>query len=195
MRGRTGLRITCARWESGADVLVGLCVERSLELVVGLLGIWKAGGVYVPLDPGYPAQRLAYLLEDTGAAVLLTSAGLLARLPRRRRRGCVWTANGRRWRGSRRATRPPTARPDDLAYVIYTSGSTGTPEGRDDRAWLARQPRRGDAAPLFSGPRRLRAAGVADRIRSVDLADDGPARVGRRAWRCSSPTRIARPKT
>ena len=65
----------------GPDVLVGLCLERSLELVVGLLGILKAGGAYVPLDPGYPAPRLAFMLEDTQAPVLLTQHKLLGQLP------------------------------------------------------------------------------------------------------------------
>src|SRR5262249_9500888 len=61
----------------GPEVLVGLCVERSLEMVVGLLGILKAGGAYVPLDPTYPEERLAFMLEDTGAPVLLTQDRLL----------------------------------------------------------------------------------------------------------------------
>src|SRR5450631_1264723 len=65
----------------GPDVVVGLCVERSLELVVGLLGILKAGGAYLPLDPGYPAERLAYMLADARAPVLLTQAALLVQLP------------------------------------------------------------------------------------------------------------------
>ena len=57
---------------------MGLCVERSLELVVGLLGILKAGGAYLPLDPGYPAERLAFMLRDAGAPVLVTQSGLTA---------------------------------------------------------------------------------------------------------------------
>ena len=61
--------------------MVGICVERSLEMVVGVLGILKAGGAYVPLDPDYPAPRLAFMLEDTAAPVLLTQAGLRERLP------------------------------------------------------------------------------------------------------------------
>ena len=65
----------------GPDVLVGLCLERSIELVVGMLGILKAGGAYVPLDPSYPALRLAFMLDDTQAPVLLTQAKLRERLP------------------------------------------------------------------------------------------------------------------
>ena len=64
----------------GPEVIVGLCVERSPEMVIGLLGILKAGGAYLPLDPGYPAERLAFMLQDAGAAVLLTQSGLIERL-------------------------------------------------------------------------------------------------------------------
>ena len=66
---------------------MGICVERSLEMVVGLLGILKAGGAYVPLDPSYPPERLQYMLEDAAPRVLLTQERLRERLPRRRRRG------------------------------------------------------------------------------------------------------------
>src|SRR5207244_10006023 len=65
----------------GPEVVVGLCVERSLEMLVGLLGILKAGGAYLPLDPGYPRERLAFMLSDTGAPVLVTQAALRAQLP------------------------------------------------------------------------------------------------------------------
>ena len=112
----------------GSEVLVGLCVERSFELVVGLLAIWKAGGVYVPLDPSYPAQRLAYLLEDTGAALLLTSAGLLSRLPRAARRLCL-DSDWEKVAPQPSSNPAAAARPSDLAYVIHTSGSTGAPKG------------------------------------------------------------------
>src|SRR5262249_41786985 len=65
----------------GPEVVVGLCVERSLELVVGLLGILKAGGAYLPLDPSYPAERLAFMLDDAAAPVLVTHSALFDRLP------------------------------------------------------------------------------------------------------------------
>src|SRR4029078_7970071 len=65
----------------GAEVLVGICMERSLEIVIGLLGILKAGGAYVPLDPDYPKERLAFMLEDTQAAVLLTQERVVESLP------------------------------------------------------------------------------------------------------------------
>src|SRR5438477_11169043 len=67
--------------EVGPEVLVALCVERSLDMIVGLLGILKAGGAYVPLDPGYPRERLEYMVKDAGIGVLVTEAGLRGRLP------------------------------------------------------------------------------------------------------------------
>jgi len=113
----------------GPETLVGVCVERSLDLMMGLLAIWKAGGVYVPLDPGYPGKRLQFMLKDTEAAVLLTSEGLLSRIPDgARERLCL---DSEAWKyATQPAENPaPRARLSSLAYVIYTSGSTGTPKG------------------------------------------------------------------
>ncbi|HVU70109.1 MAG TPA: amino acid adenylation domain-containing protein, partial [Ktedonobacteraceae bacterium] len=113
----------------GADTLVGLCVERSLEMIIGILGILKAGGAYLPLDPDYPAERLAYMLTHTRATLLLTQQHLVERLPNHQAEVlCLDTA----W--PQFAALPTTnpvssAVPDHLAYVIYTSGSTGTPKG------------------------------------------------------------------
>ena len=113
----------------GPEVVVGLCVERSLEMLVGVLGILKAGGAYLPLDPAYPAERLAFMLEDARAPVLLTQATLRSLLCGDRG-GIVqldadWPAI------ARRPTTAPTValHPHNTAYVIYTSGSTGTPKG------------------------------------------------------------------
>jgi len=112
----------------GPGVLVALCVERSIEMVVGLLGILKAGGAYVPLDPDYPAERLAFMLADSAAPVLLTHGTLAQTLP-------VGGAECLRLDvpgvfAERSAENPARrAAPDDLAYVIYTSGSTGQPKG------------------------------------------------------------------
>ncbi|GCE09111.1 hypothetical protein KDAU_64400 [Dictyobacter aurantiacus] len=112
------------------DTLVGLCVERSLEMVVGMLGILKAGGAYVPLDPDYPAERLKYMLTNTGVNVLLTQAHLQDRLPMHQARVLCLDAD---W--SQIAQAPSTnlstsgVHPAHLAYVIYTSGSTGLPKG------------------------------------------------------------------
>ncbi len=113
----------------GPDVPVAICVERCPEMVVGLLGILKAGGPYVPLDPAYPKERLAFMLEDTRAPVLLTQARIAASMPVHRAHVlCLdsgWGAIGRESEGN------PVSRSTagNLAYVIYTSGSTGQPKG------------------------------------------------------------------
>jgi len=113
----------------GPEVVVGLCVERSPAMVVGLLGILKAGGAYLPLDPDYPPARLAFMLEDAGADVLVTQSGLLDRLPAQDSRIVCLDADA-----PAIAREPVTAPavaldPHHPAYVIYTSGSTGTPKG------------------------------------------------------------------
>jgi amino acid adenylation domain-containing protein/thioester reductase-like protein len=116
----------------GPDQLVALCFERSLEMVVGLLGILKAGGAYVPLDPNYPAERLTYMLEDSAPAVLLTEERFRDRLPQTTAEVITLDSHS-----SEIATQLPTnlnLRPAGLtcrhlAYVIYTSGSTGKPKG------------------------------------------------------------------
>ena len=113
----------------GPETVVGLCVERSPEMLVGLLGILKAGGAYLPLDPAYPHERLAFMLEDAGAPVLVTQSALLDRLPahgaRIVRLDADWPAIA-----AQPITAPALALdPHNTAYVIYTSGSTGTPKG------------------------------------------------------------------
>jgi amino acid adenylation domain-containing protein len=113
----------------GPEMLVGICVERSLEMVIGLLGILKAGGAFVPLNPAYPQERTAFMLHDTQAPLLLTQAHLAAKTPAGpTRRVCLDTD----WKIISRFS---DARPGgevkshNLAYVIYTSGSTGKPKG------------------------------------------------------------------
>ena len=113
----------------GPDVLVGICVERSLEMVVGLLGILKAGGAYVPLDPAYPPGRLAFMLEDAQIPVLVTQQSLLARLPVHTAHAVCLDANWEAPAPGDAEPPPPEVTPDHLAYVIYTSGSTGKPKG------------------------------------------------------------------
>ena len=114
----------------GPDVLVGICVERSLEMVVGLLGILKAGGAYLPLDPEYPAERLRYMVEDSRPALLLSQERLQERLADM---GAVRVlCLDRDWPAI--SERPITnlrfiGSEDDQAYTIYTSGSTGRPKG------------------------------------------------------------------
>lgn len=114
----------------GAESLVGICVERSLNLVVGILGILKAGAAYVPLDPSYPADRLRFMCEDSQLSIVVTHGPHVDTL-----RGAGATllrldepvpADGDEPKGQPVAVRP---RPDRAAYVIYTSGSTGTPKG------------------------------------------------------------------
>jgi amino acid adenylation domain-containing protein len=113
----------------GPDVLVGLCVERSLDMVVGVLGVLKAGGAYVPLDPAYPKDRVAYILEDAHAPVLLTQQSLLANLPRPSGTMIVLDTDWREISKESTENLPAQSTAHDLAYVIYTSGSTGKPKG------------------------------------------------------------------
>jgi amino acid adenylation domain-containing protein len=113
----------------GPETLVGVCLERSLDLIVALLGILKAGGGYMPLDPSYPDARLAFMLTDASAPVLITQQDLLERLPLFE--GGLLCLD-RDWSAisEQPDTQPPgRAAADNLAYVIYTSGSTGTPNG------------------------------------------------------------------
>ncbi len=116
----------------GPEVLVGVFMERSLEMVVGLLGILKAGGAYVPMDPAYPKERLAYMLEETRMPAVLTQSALLSSLPARHTQiicldaesvSAAQPASG----GSANPLSGSTA--SQLAYIIYTSGSTGWPKG------------------------------------------------------------------
>ncbi|HJT57689.1 MAG TPA: amino acid adenylation domain-containing protein, partial [Ktedonobacteraceae bacterium] len=113
----------------GPDVLVGICMERSPEIVIGILGILKAGGAYVPLDPTHPRERLAFMLEDTQVSILLTRKSLLTNLPAHRAQVVCLDAD---WEliEKENPSNPDSANvPDNLAYVIYTSGSTGRPKG------------------------------------------------------------------
>ncbi|MFB2971383.1 amino acid adenylation domain-containing protein [Aerosakkonema sp. BLCC-F183] len=110
----------------GPDVLVGLCVERSLEMVIGIFAILKAGGAYVPIDPAYPSSHLAFILEDSQAPVLLTQQQLVSGLPQTKAKiVCVDSDFQTEKLGN------PIAKttPENLAYAIYTSGSTGRPKG------------------------------------------------------------------
>lgn len=114
---------------AGPGKLVGICVSRSLQMLVGLLGILKSGAAYVPLDPAYPAQRLEYMLGDSGASVLLTEQSLLDDLPAYD--GTIVCLD-RDWpviEAQPAQAMSGTLAGDDLAYVIYTSGSTGKPKG------------------------------------------------------------------
>jgi len=120
----------------GAESLVGICVERSLDMVVGLLGIMKAGGAYVPLDPAFPEERLAFMIEDAAVPVLLTQQKLAADLPAHQAKlvcldsdwGLITNESAENL-GRDPHTPVGGAVRDSLAYLIYTSGSTGKPKG------------------------------------------------------------------
>ncbi len=114
----------------GPEVLVGLFVERSLEMIVGLLGILKAGGAYVPIDPNYPKERVMFMLEDARAPVLLTQSKLAANLPVQQAQVVRLDEGELSGYQGQPTSNPLTgATADNLAYVIYTSGTTGLPKG------------------------------------------------------------------
>ena len=114
----------------GPDVLVGIAVERSIEMVIGLYAILKAGGAYVPIDPAYPYERIAYMLEDAQVPVLLTQSKLKSRLPSKHARVIYLDTDWDRLIADQSQEDPICqASLDNLAYVIYTSGSTGKPKG------------------------------------------------------------------
>jgi len=114
----------------GPDVVVGVCLERCVDLVVAVLAVLKAGGAYVPFDPAYPKERLSFMLEDTQAPILLTQEKLVSTLPEKNARLlCLdreWDEIRAHGMEGNTGTR---ALPDHLAYLIYTSGSTGKPKG------------------------------------------------------------------
>ncbi|HLF25329.1 MAG TPA: amino acid adenylation domain-containing protein [Anaerolineae bacterium] len=113
----------------GPETLVGISVERSLDMLVGLLGILKAGGAYVPLDPAFPKERIAFMLHDAQCPVLITQQHLVAELPEHAARVVCLDAD---WPTIAQASTSPVeseVTAENLAYVLYTSGSTGKPKG------------------------------------------------------------------
>lgn len=108
----------------GRESRVAVAMERSLDLIVALVAVWKAGAAYVPLDPEYPSERIAFMLEDSGARAVLLQSRLRGELPALGDRVVIEVD---RFEGEGDAPAPPA--PNDLAYVIYTSGSTGRPKG------------------------------------------------------------------
>ena len=109
----------------GPETIVGLCAERCIDMIVGVIGIWKAGGAYLPLDPTYPSQRIKFMLEDADARVLLTQRRLSEGLPDT---GAEVLFLDDSETPSTATSAIHTVTPDNLAYVIYTSGSTGQPK-------------------------------------------------------------------
>ncbi|HLL47353.1 MAG TPA: condensation domain-containing protein, partial [Longimicrobiaceae bacterium] len=124
-----------ARWLRargvGPEVPVGLCMERSPEVVVAILGVLKAGGAYVPLDPAHPPERLAYAVQDSGVRLVLAQGGVLDRLPASGEDAGIVALDAERELIDREddAPLPEVVSPGGLAYAIYTSGSTGRPKG------------------------------------------------------------------
>ncbi|MDZ8030713.1 non-ribosomal peptide synthetase [Nostoc sp. DedSLP04] len=111
------------------EVLVGICLERSLEMIVGLLAILKAGGAYVPLDPAYPSERLALMLEDSQLSILLTQQNLLSKLPEHQAHIVCLDSDKEVIIQQSQENLTCLATDKNLSYVIYTSGSTGKPKG------------------------------------------------------------------
>lgn len=114
----------------GPEVQVGICTERSLEMVIGLLGILKAGGAYVPIDPSYPQSRQAFMLEDAQIRILLTQKDLVTKLPEHQAQIICLDTD---WKAIAQESNTNLDHshliPDNLGYIIYTSGSTGQPKG------------------------------------------------------------------
>jgi len=111
------------------ETLVGLCLERSPALLVGMLGILKAGGAYLPLDPVYPAERLAFILSDSKAPILVTTHGCLPKLSAFAGRIICLDGEGEAFHAKTFDSPTSAVSPENVAYVIYTSGSTGLPKG------------------------------------------------------------------
>ena len=145
------------------EARVGLCLERSAALIVGVLAVLKAGGAYVPLDPAYPAERLAYMVRDSGVCAVVSEAAHAGKLPQDVPVVCL----DREWpRIAQEPAENPAAgvTPQNLAYVIYTSGSTGRPKGvMIEHAGLT-QPRR-----LALGDLRRHALGRATQLESLSF--------------------------
>ena len=141
----------------GPEVIVGLCVERSPAMVIGLIGILKAGGAYLPLDPEYPAERLAFMLADADAAVLVTQTPLRSRLGSEAVRCVLLDADAATIARHPASAPAGAALPANTAYVIYTSGSTGVPKGV---AVTHSRLRNRDAADVPTDSRSRRPRGV-----------------------------------
>ena len=111
------------------ETLVGICVERSLEMVIGLLGILKAGGAYVPIDSNYPQERFQWMLEDSQIDIIITTQSLVSKLPKNQAQLVLLDTNKEDIQRLNLHNLPSIMRSSNLAYVMYTSGSTGKPKG------------------------------------------------------------------
>ncbi len=112
-----------------SDTLVGICLERSQDMIVGILGVLKSGGAYVPIDPNYPQARIDYILEDTGIELLISSGNISEIFSSKDKTKVVSLTNNWEDISKRSSTNINNSSPNNLAYVIYTSGSTGKPKG------------------------------------------------------------------
>lgn len=113
----------------GKETMIGLMLERSLDMIIGILGIQKAGGAYIPMDPEYPRPRLEYMLEDTKAPVLVTQSALLERISKRPTNTVVLDTDWDKISLESKDDPSPLSTPENLSHIIYTSGSTGIPKG------------------------------------------------------------------
>ncbi len=113
----------------GPEVPVGICMTRTVEMLVALLGVLKSGGAYVPLDPGYPAERLSFMLSDSRVPVLITEANLQQTLPALETEAIYLDSDWSAIDKEDSANLDDSSEPENLAYIIYTSGSTGRPKG------------------------------------------------------------------
>jgi amino acid adenylation domain-containing protein len=113
----------------GPDTLVGICLERSITLVIGMLAILKAGGAYVPIDPTYPKERISFMLKDTAISVLVTKQSIAGNLPAEGIKMIFLDSDAAVLAQESQTNPPCTITSDTIAYVIYTSGSTGRPKG------------------------------------------------------------------
>jgi amino acid adenylation domain-containing protein/non-ribosomal peptide synthase protein (TIGR01720 family) len=129
-RRADALAVELRRRGVGPEQLVGLLVERSADMIVAVLGVLKAGAAYLPLDPQYPEERLAFMLEDAEPTVIVTQPALAGRVPAAARDAATVWLDERLWSSAARPlVADPGVRPEHLAYLIYTSGSTGRPKG------------------------------------------------------------------
>src|SRR4051794_10648030 len=113
----------------GPEVLVGLCLRRTADMLVAILGILKAGGAYVPMDPSYPAERLSLIMENSQTKILITTADLTKMFPAANARVVRIDADWPSMAKESQTNLNSTTNSGNLAYVIYTSGSTGKPKG------------------------------------------------------------------
>ena len=114
---------------AGPEILVGVCLGRSIDTVVALLAILKSGAAYLPLDPHYPQDRIAFMLEDAQVPILLTESSYQNTLPAHKAHEVLIDRDSQAWRDRSQRNPSPSAKRDNLAYVLYTSGSTGRPKG------------------------------------------------------------------